>query len=38
MDKGRLYLENTKRITKLKREIDAMYVELELQYNNDGLT
>ena len=38
MNKDRLYFENTKRISRLKREIDAMYVELELQFNNDGLT
>ena len=28
-DKDRLYLENTHKIGRLKREIDHMYVELE---------
>ena len=36
-DKDRLYLENTHKIGRLKREIDDMYVELEHQYNNHGL-
>ena len=36
-NKDRTYLENTHKITRLKREIDQMYIELEHQYNNEGL-
>ena len=36
-NKNRLYMENTNKIMKLKKEIDRMYFELELQYNNNGL-
>ena len=36
-NKDRTYLENTHKITRLKREIEQMYIELEHQYNNEGL-
>lgn len=31
------YFENTLKITRLNKEISQMYLELELQYNNNGL-
>ena len=36
-DKDKTYLENTHKISRLKKEIDQMYLELEHQYNNNGL-
>ena len=36
-NKDRAYFDNTARITRLKREIEQMYIELEHTYNNNGL-
>ena len=33
INKNRLYIENTNKIFKLKREITEMYNQLEMQYN-----
>ena len=36
-NKDRAYYENTHKISRLKREIEQMYIELESTYNNNGL-